>query len=78
LRQRGIITGAQHFWKKLWHPSPSTGRAWRSTKGLACIAELHFLHDVGPALFGNRQSLLDEWSRKIRGAGSSDFVREGF
>jgi len=46
--------------------------------GFARIAELHFEYDEGPALFGSRQSLLAEWTRKIRGETPIGFVREGF
>jgi len=46
--------------------------------GFARIAELHFAYDEGPALFGNRRSLVAEWSRRIRGETPIGFVREGF
>ncbi len=46
--------------------------------GFAEIVEIHFDYDAGPALFGNRQNLIDEWTRKVRGETPIGFVREGF
>ena len=46
--------------------------------GFAEIVEIHFDYDAGPALFGNRQNLIAEWTRKVRGEMPIGFVREGF
>ena len=46
--------------------------------GFAEIVEIHFDYDAGPALFGNRQNLIAEWTRKVRGETPIGFVREGF
>jgi hypothetical protein len=46
--------------------------------GFARIAELHFNYDEGPALIGNRNDLIAEWSRKVGGEKPIGFVREGF
>jgi hypothetical protein len=46
--------------------------------GFAEIVEIHFDYDAGPALFGNRQNLIAEWTRKVRGDTPIGFVREGF
>lgn len=46
--------------------------------GFAEIAELHFDYDAGPALFGNRRSLIAEWTRRVEGEAPIGFVREGF
>lgn len=46
--------------------------------GQMAVTELLFDYADGPALFGTRSTLLSEWTPKLRGANSSDFVREGF
>jgi WD40 repeat protein len=46
--------------------------------GLVSVRELEFGYRDGPALIGNRASLLSEWSEKLRGLTVSEFVREGF
>ena len=46
--------------------------------GFARIAELHFNYDDGPALFGNHNDLVAEWSRNVLGEKPIGFVREGF
>jgi len=46
--------------------------------GLVSVRELEFGYRDGPALIGNRASLLNEWSEKLRGSTVSEFVREGF
>jgi len=42
------------------------------------LAELFFDYADGPALFGPKSGLLRKWEEKLRPAGPSDFVREGF
>jgi WD40 repeat protein len=46
--------------------------------GLAELKEVRFDYSDGPALFGNRNSLLSEWTAKLEGLSVSAFVREGF
>lgn len=46
--------------------------------GVAELAEIRFSYRSGPALFGNRTSLVAEWSEKLNGPAVSGFVREGF
>ncbi|MDX1404535.1 MAG: AAA-like domain-containing protein [Woeseiaceae bacterium] len=45
--------------------------------GLARIAEIRFDYGAGPALFGNRLELIDEWTRKVRGELPSESGLEG-
>jgi len=62
------------------HGDPDTDRVLVLTRdtGFAKLAELHFNYDSGPALFGNRNNLIGEWSQKVRGEAPIGFVREGF
>jgi len=46
--------------------------------GVAELSEIRFSYSEGPALFGNKSSLLSEWTEKLRGTTVSAFVREGF
>lgn len=50
------------------------------TRGTAMpeLRELRFNYDEGPALFGARVELLNEWRQKLRGRTISDPDREGF
>lgn len=49
-----------------------------SDTGNPKLAELRFDYTEGPALFGSRSGLLQEWTQKLQGEAISDFVREGF
>lgn len=46
--------------------------------GATELIELSFRYAEGPALLGSRAELLARWKDRLEGAGSSDFVREGF
>jgi len=66
--------------KKALHGEYESDRVLVLTRdtGFAKIAEIHFDYDAGPALFGNRENLITEWTQKVRGETPIGFVREGF
>ena len=46
--------------------------------GATELSELRFSYSDGPALFGSRVELLNQWTEQLQGPTASDFSREGF
>jgi WD40 repeat protein len=46
--------------------------------GLVKLAEVRFSYSDGPALFGSKTSLLNDWTEKLQGSAVNAFDREGF
>jgi WD40 repeat protein len=46
--------------------------------GVPALIELHFSYSSGPALFGGRTELLNDWAERLLGLPPSGFVHEGF
>ena len=46
--------------------------------GVTELTELRFNYSDGPALFGSRVDLLNDWTEKLQGQEPGGFDREGF